>query len=91
MYDKVLCDVPCSGDGAIRKIPNKWRFWSYKDGCGLHGLQVFITFFIIYTNYGFISIEQLVLYIYYKIFYIRFYLSFDSLYKIYIYIKHLAT
>jgi len=38
MYDKVLCDVPCSGDGAIRKIPNKWKFWSYKDGMGLHGL-----------------------------------------------------
>lgn len=39
-YDKVLCDVPCSGDGAIRKLPNKWRHWSYKDGAGLHGLQV---------------------------------------------------
>ena len=49
MYDKVLCDVPCSGDGAIRKIPNKWRFWSYKDGSGLHGLQV-ITIFLIHIH-----------------------------------------
>ena len=39
LYDKILCDVPCSGDGAIRKLPNKWRHWSYKDGSGLHGLQ----------------------------------------------------
>ena len=23
LFDKVLCDVPCSGDGAIRKLPSK--------------------------------------------------------------------
>ena len=39
-FDKVLADVPCTGDGAIRKIPLKWRGWSYKDGCGLHALQI---------------------------------------------------
>lgn len=41
-YDKILVDVPCSGDGAIRKIPQKWRGWSSKDGCGLHVVQLHI-------------------------------------------------
>lgn len=41
-FDKVLCDVPCSGDGAIRKIPSKWRKWNVKDGQGLHSLQISI-------------------------------------------------
>ena len=41
-FDKVLADVPCSGDGAIRKIPLKWKGWSSKDGCGLHIIQTLI-------------------------------------------------
>lgn len=24
LYDKILADVPCTGDGAIRKLPVKW-------------------------------------------------------------------
>lgn len=40
LFDKVLCDVPCSGDGAIRKLPIKWRKWNVKDGQGLHSLQI---------------------------------------------------
>lgn len=39
-FDKVLADVPCSGDGAIRKLPLKWRGWSTKDGMSLHSVQV---------------------------------------------------
>jgi 16S rRNA C967 or C1407 C5-methylase (RsmB/RsmF family) len=38
-YDKVLVDVPCSGDGAIRKLPTRWRVWSPLDGVHLHVLQ----------------------------------------------------
>lgn len=41
-YDKVLADVPCSGDGAIRKLPAKWRGWHTKDGYGLHQTQASI-------------------------------------------------
>ena len=22
-----MCDVPCTGDGAIRKAPELWRYW----------------------------------------------------------------
>lgn len=39
-FDKVLADVPCSGDGAIRKLPNRWKWWKTADGHMLHDLQV---------------------------------------------------
>jgi len=41
-FDKVLCDVPCSGDGATRKIPIKWNKWHTSDGISLHPLQLAI-------------------------------------------------
>lgn len=40
LYDKVLADVPCTGDGAIRKLPVKWEKWHTNDGLGIHSLQV---------------------------------------------------
>lgn len=27
-FDRILCDVPCSGDGTLRKAPDIWRKWS---------------------------------------------------------------
>lgn len=39
-FDKILCDVPCSGDGATRKLPNKWSNWHSRDGMSLHPLQL---------------------------------------------------
>ncbi|GBG47023.1 hypothetical protein CBR_g80544, partial [Chara braunii] len=26
-FDRILCDVPCSGDGTLRKAPDLWRKW----------------------------------------------------------------
>lgn len=40
MFDRVLCDVPCSSDAAIRKLPQKWATWSPKESQSLHPLQV---------------------------------------------------
>ena len=36
LFDRILCDVPCSGDGTLRKNPGIWKHWSPMDGNGLH-------------------------------------------------------
>ena len=42
-FDRILCDVPCSGDGTMRKNPEIWRRWNANNGNGLHLLQLKIT------------------------------------------------
>lgn len=39
-FDRILCDVPCSGDGTMRKNINVWKDFTVADGMGLHPLQV---------------------------------------------------
>lgn len=39
-FDKVMVDAPCSGDGAIRKLPMKWKRFETGDGLHLHTSQV---------------------------------------------------
>lgn len=38
-YDKVLADVPCSGDGTSRKNKHVWTEWSIPQAMSLHKLQ----------------------------------------------------
>ncbi|KAI9848788.1 MAG: hypothetical protein M1838_000369 [Thelocarpon superellum] len=38
-FDRILADVPCSGDGTSRKNPNVWRDWSPANALGLHTTQ----------------------------------------------------
>lgn len=40
MWDRILCDVPCSGDGTLRKCPDIWRKWNQGNGNGLHLVQL---------------------------------------------------
>ena len=40
LFDRVLADVPCSSDAAIRKIPAKWASWTPRESQTLHPLQV---------------------------------------------------
>lgn len=39
-FDRILADVPCSGDGTCRKNPNIWKDWIPGNGLGLHVMQV---------------------------------------------------
>ena len=41
LFDRILCDVPCSGDGTIRKNLGIWKRWGVGDGNGLHGCVYF--------------------------------------------------
>ena len=38
-FDRILCDVPCSGDGTLRKNADIWPKWSAAIGLNLHGIQ----------------------------------------------------
>lgn len=38
-YDRILADVPCSGDGTLRKNLAIWKDWTTGNGVGLHSLQ----------------------------------------------------
>ncbi|QPG74875.1 hypothetical protein FOA43_002211 [Brettanomyces nanus] len=39
-FDRILCDVPCSGDGTFRKNLPIWKEWTVGNGLGLHRLQL---------------------------------------------------
>lgn len=39
-FDRILADVPCSGDGTLRKSADLWHKWSPSSGVDLHTLQL---------------------------------------------------
>ncbi|PJF18063.1 hypothetical protein PSACC_02131 [Paramicrosporidium saccamoebae] len=39
-FDRILADVPCSGDGTLRKNANLWKTWTPHLALGLHPLQI---------------------------------------------------
>ena len=41
-YDRILADVPCTGDGTLRKAPDLWRKWHLHMAVGIHPLQLSI-------------------------------------------------
>eukprot|EP01080_Neovahlkampfia_damariscottae_P005577 gene5577-9393_t len=42
-FDRILCDVMCSGDGTIRKSPDVWKKWKPTLGYSLHKMQIKVT------------------------------------------------
>ncbi|CEM16332.1 unnamed protein product [Vitrella brassicaformis CCMP3155] len=41
-FDRILCDVPCTGDGTLRKKADIWRTWKLRDSLGIHSQQLSI-------------------------------------------------
>ncbi|KAF6842147.1 methyltransferase [Colletotrichum plurivorum] len=39
-FDRILADVPCSGDGTLRKNQNLWKDWQPGNALGLHVTQI---------------------------------------------------
>lgn len=39
-FDRILADVPCSGDGTMRKNANLWKDWQPGSALGLHLTQI---------------------------------------------------
>jgi 16S rRNA C967 or C1407 C5-methylase (RsmB/RsmF family) len=37
-FDRILCDVPCSGDGTLRKNPSLWKNFNAHLGHATHPL-----------------------------------------------------
>ena len=39
-FDRIICDVPCSGDGTLRKNPQIWNEFRPEFAISLHTLQL---------------------------------------------------
>lgn len=39
-FDRILCDVPCSGDGTLRKNPDLWKKWNPGHAFSLQSIQL---------------------------------------------------
>eukprot|EP00928_Gymnodinium_smaydae_P065485 TRINITY_DN4861_c0_g2_i1.p1 TRINITY_DN4861_c0_g2~~TRINITY_DN4861_c0_g2_i1.p1 ORF type:complete len:855 (+),score=219.88 TRINITY_DN4861_c0_g2_i1:36-2600(+) len=40
LFDRILCDVPCSGDGTLRRRPHCWKSWTAEFALTLHAKQL---------------------------------------------------
>jgi 16S rRNA C967 or C1407 C5-methylase (RsmB/RsmF family) len=40
VFDRIVADVPCSGDGTIRKFPHVWRLFRPRMALELHSIQL---------------------------------------------------
>lgn len=47
-FDRVLADVPCSGDATLRKNPMVWKNWTHGGAMPLHQYVRIATLIIVY-------------------------------------------
>jgi multisite-specific tRNA:(cytosine-C5)-methyltransferase len=46
LFDRILCDVPCSGDGTVRKNVGIWKRWNPMEANGLHAYASIFAHFL---------------------------------------------
>lgn len=58
-FDRILCDVPCSGDGTLRKNLDVWMKWNTANGSSLHGYNCLIELQPVFIKPYFFNISSL--------------------------------
>jgi len=46
-FDRILCDVPCTGDGTLRKNTDVWMKWNTANACSLHRYDQLTNIYIV--------------------------------------------
>ena len=59
-FDRILCDVPCSGDGTLRKNADIWPKWAPATSTNLHGIQWYDNYQeFIHVSFNFCAVRSI--------------------------------
>jgi 16S rRNA C967 or C1407 C5-methylase (RsmB/RsmF family) len=48
IFDRIICDVPCTGDGTFRKCPHLWRLFRFLNSCGISTVFILNIYLLLY-------------------------------------------